>query len=205
MKKYLAEMVGTMVLVLMGCGVAVSLGCDPVNNIPAVVGTALAFGLAVVAMAYTIGGISGCHINPAITLGCIIAGRMDAKEGIMYIVFQCIGAFIGSALLAVLVANVPGMARRDYLHLCIRACSAWRNSKDQRCYQQFCRTGNWSEPRARSPRMYPLYRHIGESSPLARSRYFPGWHSTGQPVDLHRRSLRRWRTGSLHLEAHRAC
>ena len=55
MKKYLAEMVGTMVLVLMGCGVAVSLGCDPINNIPAVVGTAFAFGLAVVAMAYTIG------------------------------------------------------------------------------------------------------------------------------------------------------
>ena len=54
MKKYLAEMVGTMVLVLMGCGVAVSLGCDPINNIPAVVGTAFAFGLAVVAMAYTI-------------------------------------------------------------------------------------------------------------------------------------------------------
>ena len=90
MKKYLAEMVGTMVLVLMGCGVAVSLGCDPVNNIPAVVGTAFAFGLAVVAMAYTIGGISG-------------------KEGCMYILFQCIGAFIGSALLAILVANVPGM------------------------------------------------------------------------------------------------
>ena len=88
MKKYLAEMVGTMVLVLMGCGVAVSLGCDPVNNIPAVVGTAFAFGLAVVAMAYTIGGISGCHINPAITLGCILSGRMDAKEGAMYIVFQ---------------------------------------------------------------------------------------------------------------------
>ena len=73
-------MVGTMVLVLMGCGVAVSLGCDPVNNIPAVVGTAFAFGLAVVAMAYTIGGISGCHINPAITLGCILSGRMDVKE-----------------------------------------------------------------------------------------------------------------------------
>ena len=53
MKKYLAEMVGTMVLVLMGCGVAVSLGCDPVDNIPAVVGTAFAFGLSVVAMAYT--------------------------------------------------------------------------------------------------------------------------------------------------------
>ena len=94
MKKYLAEMVGTMVLVLMGCGVAVSLGCDPVNNIPAVVGTALAFGLAVVAMAYTIGGISGCHINPAITLGCFIAGRMNAKDCGMYMLFQCIGAFV---------------------------------------------------------------------------------------------------------------
>ena len=110
MKKYLAEMVGTMVLVLMGCGVAVSLGCDPVANIPAVVGTALAFGLAVVAMAYSIGGISGCHINPAITLGCLLAGRMNAKDACLYMVFQVIGAFIGSALLALLVANVDGMA-----------------------------------------------------------------------------------------------
>ncbi len=102
-------MVGTMVLVLMGCGVAVSLGCDPVGNIPAVVGTALAFGLAVVAMAYTIGGISGCHINPAITLGCLLAGRMNAKDACLYMVFQVIGAFIGSALLACLVCNVDGL------------------------------------------------------------------------------------------------
>jgi len=109
MKKYLAEMVGTMVLVLMGCGVAVSLGCDPVNNIPAVVGTALAFGLAVVAMAYTIGGISGCHINPAITLGCFLSGRMSAKDCGMYMIFQVIGAFIGSALLYLLTTNVMGM------------------------------------------------------------------------------------------------
>ena len=105
MKKYLAEMVGTMVLVLMGCGVAVSLGCDPVNNIPAVVGTAFAFGLAVVAMAYTIGGISGCHINPAITLGCFLTGRMNGKDACMYIVFQVIGAFIGSALLFLLTSS----------------------------------------------------------------------------------------------------
>ena len=109
MKKYLVYILVMMVVVLMGCGVAVSLGCDPVNNIPAVVGTAMAFGLAVVAMAYTIGGISGCHINPAITLGCVLTGRMDAKEGCMYMVFQCIGAFIGSALLALLTANVPGL------------------------------------------------------------------------------------------------
>lgn len=109
MKKYLAEMFGTMVLVLMGCGVAVSLGCDPVANIPAVVGTAFAFGLSVVAMAYTIGGISGCHINPAITLGCFLSGRMSGKDAGMYMLFQVIGAFIGSAILWLLVGNVSGM------------------------------------------------------------------------------------------------
>ena len=107
MKKYLAEMVGTMVLVLMGCGVAVSLNCG--IDTASVVGTAFAFGLAVVAMAYTIGGISGCHINPAITLGCMLTGRMDAKEGCMYMIFQVIGAFIGSLLLFILTANVPGL------------------------------------------------------------------------------------------------
>lgn len=102
-------MFGTMVLVLMGCGVAVSLGCDPVANIPAVVGTAFAFGLSVVAMAYTIGGISGCHINPAITLGCFLSGRMSGKDAGMYMLFQVIGAFIGSAILWLLVGNVSGM------------------------------------------------------------------------------------------------
>ena len=94
MKKYLAEMIGTMVLVLMGCGAAVSLGCDPVNNQAAVVGTAMAFGLSVVAMAYAIGGISGCHINPAITLGVFLSGRMSAKDCAMYMLFQFIGGLI---------------------------------------------------------------------------------------------------------------
>lgn len=101
MKKYLAEAVGTMVLVLMGCGAAVSLGCT--SNDPAlastVVGTSLAFGLAVVAMAYTIGGVSGCHINPAITLGVWMSGRMSAKDAGMYMVFQVIGAIVGAAVL----------------------------------------------------------------------------------------------------------
>lgn len=108
MKKYLAEMVGTMVLVLMGCGVAVSLGCNPTANIPAVVGTAMAFGLSVVAMAYTIGGISGCHINPAITLGVFLSGRMSAKDCGMYMIFQVIGAIIGSAILYVLTSSSDG-------------------------------------------------------------------------------------------------
>lgn len=101
MKKYLAEAVGTMVLVLMGCGAAVSLGCT--SNIPAlsatVLGTALAFGLAVVAMAYTIGGISGCHINPAITLGVWMSGRMSGKDAGMYMLFQTIGGIVGAAVL----------------------------------------------------------------------------------------------------------
>lgn len=104
MKKYLAELLGTMVLVLMGCGTAVSLNCGV--DTASVVGTAVAFGLAVVAMAYTIGGISGCHINPAITLGCILTKRMDAKEGACYMAAQVVGAFVGSGLLALLVSQV---------------------------------------------------------------------------------------------------
>ena len=104
MKKFLAEMFGTMVLVLMGCGTAVSLncGCDTAS----VVGTACAFGLAVVAMAYTVGGVSGCHINPAITLGVWLSKRMSGKDAAMYMLAQVVGAFIGSALLWVLVQQV---------------------------------------------------------------------------------------------------
>ena len=110
MKKYLAEMVGTMVLVLMGCGVAVSLGCT--SNDPAlastVIGTAMAFGLSVVAMAYAIGGISGCHINPAITLGVMLSGRMSWKESMMYMLFQVIGAILGSSILYLLTMESGG-------------------------------------------------------------------------------------------------
>lgn len=104
MKKYLAEMIGTMVLVLMGCGAAVSLGCDN-GNAASVVGTAMAFGLSVVAMAYTIGGISGCHINPAITLGVMLSGRMEAKEGVMYMIFQAIGGLLGAAVLYLITSS----------------------------------------------------------------------------------------------------
>ncbi len=104
MKRYLAEMVGTAVLVLMGCGTAAALNCG--SDTASVVGTAMAFGLAVVAMAYTIGGISGCHINPAITLGCLLTKRIGVKDACMYMVFQVIGAFIGSALLVLIAHEV---------------------------------------------------------------------------------------------------
>lgn len=98
-------MFGTFVLTLLGCGAAVSLNCG--SDAASVVGTAIAFGLAVVAMAYTIGGISGCHINPAITLGVFLSGRMSGKDAGMYIVFQVIGAIIAAAVLAGIVSTVP--------------------------------------------------------------------------------------------------
>lgn len=90
-------MLGTMVLVLMGCGAAVFNG--GAGSVAAVLTIAFAFGLSVVAMAYTIGGISGCHINPAITLGVWMSGRMSGKEAVGYMVAQIVGAVIGSAIL----------------------------------------------------------------------------------------------------------
>lgn len=108
MKKYLAEMVGTFVLTLLGCGAAVSLACG--SSDASVVGTAFAFGLSVVAMAYTIGGISGCHINPAITFGVFLSGRMSCKDAAMYMLFQVIGAIVAAAVLYGFVATSPGLA-----------------------------------------------------------------------------------------------
>lgn len=102
MKKYLAEMVGTMVLVLMGCGSAIFFGCGEPAEVLAV---AFAFGLSVVGMAYAIGGISGCHINPAITFGVWLSKRMSGKDAVGYVVFQVIGAIIGSAILYALTST----------------------------------------------------------------------------------------------------
>jgi len=108
MKKYLAEMVGTMVLVLMGCGAAI-FNAGGAGTAAWVLTVACSFGLSVVAMAYTIGGISGCHINPAITFGCLCAGRISSKDAAMYILFQIIGAIIGSLILYFLVQSGVGM------------------------------------------------------------------------------------------------
>ena len=109
MKKYLAEMVGTFVLTFLGCGAAVSLNCGV--DTASVVGTALAFGISVIAMAYTIGDISGCHINPAITLGVFLSGRMSGKDCGMYMIFQTIGGLIAAALLALLVSTDPSLVQ----------------------------------------------------------------------------------------------
>ena len=107
MRKYIAELVGTMGLVLLGCGSAVFAGgaAEVVGAGTGTIGVALAFGLSVVAMAYCIGSISGCHINPAITLGVWMSGRMESKDALMYMLFQVIGAVIGAGVLAVLVST----------------------------------------------------------------------------------------------------
>lgn len=99
MKKYLSELIGTMVLVLMGCGSAVFAGTDQPFAAVGTLGVAFAFGLSVVAMVYTIGKISGCHINPAITLGMLLAKKISGKDAGMYMLFQVIGAIIGSSIL----------------------------------------------------------------------------------------------------------
>ena len=103
MKKYIAECVGTFVLTFLGCGTAMFLGCGTPAG---VVGTAIAFGLSVVAMAYTIGEISGCHINPAITLGVALSGRMTWKDACGYWVGQVIGGILAGAVLLLLTKVV---------------------------------------------------------------------------------------------------
>lgn len=104
MKRYICELIGTMVLVLFGCGSAAIAGAALGN-----LGIAMAFGLSIVAMAYVIGDISGCHINPAVSIGMWIDGRMELKDLVMYIIFQCIGAIIGTALLAILINSAPSL------------------------------------------------------------------------------------------------
>lgn len=103
MKKYLAEFVGTFTLVLFGCGTAVVAG-DEVGT----AGIAFAFGFALIAMAYGIGPISGCHINPAVSLGAFIAKRLDGKDLVGYIVGQILGAIAGAGILLLIMSGIDG-------------------------------------------------------------------------------------------------
>ncbi|MCR4962490.1 MAG: aquaporin [Firmicutes bacterium] len=98
MKKYLSELIGTFVLVFMGCGTAMLVGCDAASGGGYIL-TALAFGLSVVAMAYCVGNISGGHFNAAVTLAMLMRNKVSAKDAVFYWIFQIIGAFIASGLL----------------------------------------------------------------------------------------------------------
>ena len=102
-KKYFAELLGTFVLVLLGCGSAVLAG-----RYIGFVGIAFAFGLSILAMAYAIGGISGCHINPAVSIAMLAAGKMKAKDTVIYIVMQSIGAIVAAGVLYVIAVGMPG-------------------------------------------------------------------------------------------------
>ncbi|MCP4757371.1 MAG: aquaporin, partial [Proteobacteria bacterium] len=98
MKTYFSEFIGTFTLVLFGCGTAVVAGAQV-----GVLGIAFAFGFALIAMAYGIGPISGCHINPAVSLGVFVAGRMEVKDLVGYIISQCLGAIAAAAVLMAIV------------------------------------------------------------------------------------------------------
>lgn len=102
MRKIVAEFIGTAVLVLFACGTAVVTECTALSVNTAYLLTALAFGLVIVAMAYSIGSVSGCHINPAVSLAMLVSGRMKPGEFFAYIVAQCTGAIAGAAVLGAL-------------------------------------------------------------------------------------------------------
>jgi len=106
MKKYLAEAIGTFVLVLIGCGTAALIGCDVTGGYLA---TAFAFGLSIVAMAYSVGNVSGCHVNPAVSTAMFISGKLTAKDLGGYIVSQVIGALAAAGLLAAIIGRESGL------------------------------------------------------------------------------------------------
>lgn len=104
-KKYVAECIGTAVLVTFGCGTAVAVGC---NTPGGYFMTALAFGLVIVAMAYSIGNVSGCHINPAVSIAMLALKKLSVKDFIGYVISQCIGAFAGCGILAIVFGKDCG-------------------------------------------------------------------------------------------------
>ncbi len=108
MKKYVAEFIGTFVLVLFACGTAAVVGCNPDAGTGYLL-TALAFGLVIVAMAYSIGNVSGCHINPAVSIAMLASKKMSCKDFVGYVVAQFLGAIAGAAVLMLFVGKDSGL------------------------------------------------------------------------------------------------
>jgi aquaporin Z len=105
MKKGIAEFIGTFTLVLFGCGAVVIAGMGTGPTAINVLGIAFAFGFAIVAMAYGIGPISGCHVNPAVSFGVLVAGRMSMSDFVIYVIAQFLGALAGAAVLYVILSG----------------------------------------------------------------------------------------------------
>lgn len=115
MKKLTAEFIGTFSLVLFGCGSAVISGIAAAGPSGiGLLGISMAFGFTIVAMAYAIGGISGCHVNPAVTIGVLAAGRIELKEAVSYIVAQILGAIAGAGVLYILAQGRPGFVMPEW-------------------------------------------------------------------------------------------
>jgi len=108
-KKYVAEFIGTFVLVLFACGTAAMVGCSTTSFDAAYVLTALAFGLVIVAMAYSIGNVSGCHINPAVSIAMLVSSKMSVKDFIGYVIAQFAGATAGAAVLMAIIGEEKGL------------------------------------------------------------------------------------------------
>lgn len=120
MKKLIAEFVGTAVLVIFGCGSAVAANTllgSAGQGVPLAFSTlliAFAFGLVIVAMAYSIGNVSGCHINPAVSLGMLVSGRMKINEFIGYIIAQFLGGIAGAGVLLVMLGSNEALGTNGY-------------------------------------------------------------------------------------------
>lgn len=108
-RKYIAEFIGTFVLVLFACGTAAMTGCSTTEFNTAYVVTVLAFGLVIVAMAYSIGNVSGCHINPAVSIAMLISGKLSVKDFVGYVVSQFLGAIAGAGVLLALIGPDKGL------------------------------------------------------------------------------------------------
>lgn len=120
MKKYIAEFIGTAVLVLFGCGSAVAANTLLGNSdqpIPLAFSTlliAFAFGLSIVAMAYSIGNVSGCHINPAVSFGMLVAGKMTGKDFVGYVIAQFLGGLAGAGILSAFVGSTATLGENGF-------------------------------------------------------------------------------------------
>ena len=126
-KKFCAEFIGTFVLVLFACGTATVLNCST-EHMGAYILTAVAFGLVIVAMAYSIGNVSGCHINPAVSLGVLLTGGMSVSEFFVYLIAQFTGATAGAAVLGLLAGFDSGLGTNNWFAASETFAGSWKRS-----------------------------------------------------------------------------
>ena len=183
LKKYVAECIGTFVLVFVACGTAAALGCSAEPN-AAYFLTAAAFGLVIVAMAYSIGNISGCHINPAVSIAMLVSGKMSVADFFGYIIAQFAGATLGALALRGLLGPDSGLGTNGLYDGKIVASLL---------IEIVLRGGHRDRSVAHpgSHSRHPLHRYVREPGALLRSGDLRRRRCAFQPVGLHRRSAGR--------------